>query len=189
MSVDKLVADNVGLIYAQLNRFSLLNDQDAESLGYEALYNAAKTFDAERPVAFSTYATVCIYNAMCGYRRNAHKKRQLEYVSLYDLAYKEQASGNAPEIIDTIPFKQSIEDALIREYDNSIIPKAIINAYNKLGNDTYRRVIFEWSLTDFTSKQRELADNTGVSQSSVSMAINVFRKYLREELKQYDVSI
>lgn len=188
MDINKIISDNRGLIYKQLIRFSLIDDQDAESACYEALYKAAVTYSSSKNVSFSTYATVCIYNALCCHKRKLSNKRTIQTVSLHSFAPNECDSANTRELIDTIPLIDSAEDNLLKEEESVQVRKAIISAYNLLHNDTYRRVIFEWALSDFTAKQKDLSLNTGVSQASVSHAISVFKKLLREELKARDIS-
>lgn len=67
--IEAIIRDNIGLVITQLKRLKVTFDPEAESIGYEALYNAALTYDCTKGYKFSTYATCCIYNAVGSYIR------------------------------------------------------------------------------------------------------------------------
>lgn len=69
MEVDKLVQDNQGLVYhvARKSFCSRFGDEDLIQCGFIGLWNAAKVWDEERP--FSSFACICIRNAMLDYLR------------------------------------------------------------------------------------------------------------------------
>lgn len=92
--IDDKIRDNVGLIFTQLNKFKLAKDPEAESIGYEALYNAILTYDQSKKVQFSTYASVCIYNALGSYVRTQNKQRQLEVISYNNIAFSEDGTDH-----------------------------------------------------------------------------------------------
>ena len=83
MDMNSLIKDNLGLVYKQIARLKLFDDPEAESIGYEALWTAAKTFDESKGYKFSTYAMCCIYNALGSYIRTLNKKSRIETIS-YD---------------------------------------------------------------------------------------------------------
>ena len=58
---DTLIERNIGLVYAQLNRFNLRQDPDAESIAFEALLKASENFDESTGNKFSTLAVVSAF--------------------------------------------------------------------------------------------------------------------------------
>ena len=80
MDINKLIEDNMGLVYKQLHRFNLAYDADSFSFAMEGLMNAAKTYNTKRNIKFSTYASACIYNAIMQHLRSQSKQRQINVV-------------------------------------------------------------------------------------------------------------
>jgi RNA polymerase sigma factor (sigma-70 family) len=87
--VERIVRENSGLVGAFVNRTLRLfprlpsgyDREDLQSLGYMGLLRAAKTFDPERGVAFSTYAYRCIETTIAGALRR-ETDRQIDCISL-----------------------------------------------------------------------------------------------------------
>ncbi len=82
----KLVTDNIGLVYYWIEKF----DRTKNSIQYDehfsngtlGLIKAALTYEASKKVAFSTYATRCIYNEILqGIRRERKLDKE---VSIYE---------------------------------------------------------------------------------------------------------
>src|SRR5206468_11573714 len=80
--VDELLQLNYGLIDKQLRKLYVENHPDALSFGYEALYNAIMTYDHKKKIRFSTYASVCIYNAIGNYIRKLKSMEATQVISL-----------------------------------------------------------------------------------------------------------
>lgn len=177
-NIDKMISENTGLVYAQLNRFGFRDDQDAESAAYGALHKAAITYKPDKGVEFSTYATCCIYNALAGRLRSIKSQQSVEVVSLSDPVGFEE--GNATRL-DKICVDNSVESTFINKEKSILLWQAINNAKDRLSG-TSAKVIECWMQSDFTAKQKELASETGVSQSYISTALGQFKRYLREEL-------
>ena len=176
--IDTIISDNVGLVYAQLNRFNLSTDQDAESDAYEALYRAALTYAPDKGIEFSTYATCCIYNALAGHMRSLKSKHITNTLSLDDPVSFEDSCMTR---IDTICIDNSVETEFIQKERSYMLWKAIEMAKGRLSGSSLN-VVEHWIASDFTAKQKELANMVGVSQSYASTAIGHFKKYLREAL-------
>jgi RNA polymerase sigma factor FliA len=87
--VERIVHENAGLIRHLVGRTVRLfprlpggyDREDLESFGYMGLVQAARTFDPNRGVQFSTYAYRCIENAISGALERANT-RQVDCVSL-----------------------------------------------------------------------------------------------------------
>ena len=53
--INATIAKHIGLIFNQLKKFNLAADPEAESIGYEALYNAILTYDQNKKIRFRTF--------------------------------------------------------------------------------------------------------------------------------------
>lgn len=179
--MDDIIATNMGLVYKQLHRFNLINDDEALSQAMEALWVAAKTFDASKNVQFSTYATACIYNALAMYIRSLNKKRQLHTVS-----YNEPlCAGSDVALIDVLADTDTLEDAYIRK-ELMVRCKQVINEkLDKMPVGNQKKVILEWLESGDTTTQTEIAERVGISQAQVSRIIRIFKYQVRKELEDY----
>lgn len=177
---DRLIADNMGLVYKVLHKFKRAQDDDAMSLGMEALLKAIRTYDADKGVAFSTYATVCIYNAIGTYTRSlSAKKRQLTVTSYND--YISGTEGDTFE--DIIGTKESLEDEYIRKEQQSRVFIEFDAVLNTL-SDKAKEVIIYWRDSDYTATQVEIGEAVGVSQSYACRVLSTFRHKLRMKLEE-----
>lgn len=177
---ERLIADNMGLVYKVLHKFNRAYDDDALSLGMEALLKAVRTYSTDKNVAFSTYATVCIYNAIGTYTRSlSAKKRQLTVTSYND--YISGADGGTFE--DIIGTKESLEEEYIRKERYSSVFEAFDAVLNTL-SDKAKEVIIYWRDSDYTATQVEISEAVGVSQSYASRVLSTFRHKLRMKLEE-----
>lgn len=182
-SIDDIIATNTGLIMAQLKRLYLLRDPEAESLGYEALYNAAVTFDESKGYKFSTYATCCIYNALGTYIRGLNRKRQLEVCSYNEIAYSSE--GVMHEFVDFLADSSDLEQDYLREELRTKICEAYLQSYNQLTNAKHKLIVTAWHDSDFEISNKEIAIRVGVSQPYVNQVINTFKFSIRKKLEVY----
>lgn len=183
--LDDKISANKGLIFKQINKMHLFGDPEAESIGYMALYNALNTYEPDKNVALSTYATVCIYNALGVYIRELNRKRQLELVSYNAPAFadsKEEFVDHLPVHIQTI----SPEDAHIKNEYLLFIQQVVQEELERLTNLTIRKVVKVWVMSEYTKDTKEIAKEAGVSQSYVSQVLNRFRYSLRKRLEEYN---
>lgn len=174
------LAANTGLVYKQLHRFNLADDQDAESAAFEALYKASLTYDKGRDTAFSTYATACIYNALAQILRARRKKSKLEVIS-----YEECIPGTEDLcLLDTLTCDNdpSVQLEAQEHYDYTL--KAIDACIGKFSGKALA-VLKLWKESEFTLQQVELASKCHVTQAYVSDTIRRYRHYLRMELAEY----
>lgn len=181
--IDDKIRDNVGLIFAQLNKFNLAKDPEAESIGYEALYNAILTYDQSKNVQFSTYASVCIYNALGTYVRTLNKQRQLEVISYNNVAYSED--GTDHEFVDFFEAPTSVEEDYIRAERNQLVRQAVKAQYDKLTNEKHKAIILLWCRSGYSMSSVTIAKEIGVSQSYVSQVISNFKFKLKKRLEEY----
>lgn len=180
MDEEKLIADNMGLVYKGLHKFKLAYDSEAFSYAMEALMNAARTYDSSKAVKFSTYATVCIYNGIGKYVRQLNKKRVLETVS-----YEETIQGcDELTYYDMLGSDETPETQFLRKELVDNVEKAFAVAYDSLPS-TSRLVIDYWRESGFTATQVVIAKEVGVSQAAVSRTLSVFKYRLKKELEDY----
>lgn len=181
--INDKIAANTGLIFTQLNKFNLARDPEAESIGYEALYNAILTYDQSKKVQFSTYASVCIYNALGSYVRTLNKQRQLEVISYNNVAYTED--GTDHEFVDFFEAPNSVEDNYIRCERDRLIRQVVKDQYDKLTNEKHKSIILLWCKSGYTMTSVAIAKEIGVSQPYVSQVINNFKFKLKKRLEEY----
>lgn len=179
--IDKTIADNVGLIHAQLYKFNLAHDPEAESIGYEALYNAICNYDSSKGTKLSTVATVYIYNALGSYVRTLNAKRQIPTISYNNIAYTDDSDEH--EFIDLLPACEDVEGTYIRKEVGRYAMEVFDKMYDKLTNERHKAILAVWKVSEFTAQTKEIAKQVGVSQSYVSQVINNFKYTLKKELE------
>lgn len=181
--INKKIASNTGLIFAQLKKFNLARDPEAESIGYEALYNAILTYDQSKSVQFSTYASVCIYNALGSYVRTQNKQRQLEVISYNNIAYSED--GTDHEYVDFFAASTDVETEYMREELQKLVRTEVQNLYDSLTNEKHKAILALWRDSGYMASTKEIAKSVGVSQPYVSQVINSFKFKLKQRLEDY----
>lgn len=181
--INKKVADNTGLIFKQLKKFYLANDPEAESIGYEALYHAILNFDQEKNVQFSTYATVCIYNALGTYVRTLNRQRQLEVISYHNVAYTED--GTDCEYESFLSNSVDIETGILKQELCEAVQKEFKRLYDNLTNEKHKLILSIWRDSEFEASMVSVAKEAGVSQPYVSQVINSFKHNMKERMEEY----
>lgn len=181
--INDKIASNVGLIFNQLNKFNLAKDPEAESIGYEALYNAILTYDQSKSVQFSTYASVCIYNALGSYVRTQNKQRQLEVISYNNVAYTED--GTDHEFVDFISASSDVEQDYMKKELHRLVREEFQKQYDILTNEKHKSIISLWRDSEYEASMVSIAKQVGVSQPYVSQVINSFKFNLRKRLEEH----
>ena len=176
------VASNIGLVFKQLKKFNLAKDPEAESIGYEALYNAVLTYDQSKNIQFSTYASVCIYNALGSYVRTLNKQRQLEIVSYNNIAYSED--GTDHEFVDFLPTPSDVEQDFMKKELHRIVREEFQKQYDALTNKKHQAILSLWRDSGYEASMVSIAKQAGVSQPYVSQVINSFKFNLRKKLEE-----
>lgn len=158
--IDNLITENHNLIYFCLNKWKMPIDEyyDVAAIG---LCRAAQTYDSTR-TKFSTYACACIYN-------------QLKYT------LRTQGAGNRIP-----PHKQvSFEQELSSSPDNDITFFDLVASSNSAESVVLSRIFVDKVLSLLSDKdktilhltisgyiQSEIGKQVGISQTSVSRALN-----------------
>lgn len=172
-NISELFKLNKGLVGKQLQRFGLVGSQDAVSHGYEALYKAIVTFDTSKKVAFSTYATNCIYNRLGDYVRRLHTQININTVS-YEATMQEQLF-----ICEDNTYKR-LEDE-INVYE---VEKLIVACHFDFTNPVHFKILQQWRESNFSMSYTEIAQRVGCSQPYVSQTIQRFKIRLKERLHE-----
>lgn len=159
----------------------MLDDQDAESFAYEALYNAILTFDESKGNTFSTYAVCVISNALRGHLRRLHKKRQLEVISYYEVLGADEESGY---LLDTFKQIEDTESTVLSNELNAVIRAAYEETLNEL-SEKHRQIVFMHYDEEPRKTQQEISKALGISQPTVSKTLAGFKYKLKLRLEDY----
>lgn len=183
VDVNAVMRDNIGIVYSLLASFELLDDQDAESLAYEALYKAVITYKENKKTKLSTYAYCVVSNAIRMHLRTKNKKRQVQYTSYYaPVTHDEDCEMY---LVDTIHNNLSADAGLYTEEFLRVLRKALIKVYVNIPTLEQKKIFIKWVNANFTIKQTDLAKELDISQAAVSRAISSFRYKLKQELEEY----
>lgn len=182
--VEALVLNNIGLYKAVLRRYYLLNDEEAECIGEDALMTAAMTYNPEEVAKFSTYATVVIRNALGSYiRKLKSKKRQALVLSLDTHKVTQEDSGVG--LYDAIPYDApSFEEVLLVAETNKEVQKAYTTVLNMFDGKK-RSVIEVYAKHNFDIPIKQVGKEVGVSQAYASHIVSTFKNIMRKQLGGY----
>lgn len=178
-SIEEIIKLNEGLVWKQINRFGLLGDPEAESIGFEALFHAINSFDINKKSKFSTYATVCIYNRLGSYVRSLNTLIRVNTIS-YDTPVNDTGSTH----LDTFVSDFDVEDYVLDNEKVIVILNSVDACLNEMTNETQYNIISLWRKSGFKATHREIATTLDCSQSYVSGTISKFRKKLKSKLKE-----
>lgn len=181
MDINDQIAANLGLVYQQLNRFNLANDQDAESFAYEALYKSILTYDKSTGNAFSTYAVCVIANTLRKHLRTLNKKRQLDVIS-YDISDGYDDSDGT--FLDSLKHVEDTESIVMFHEFSEEVEAAFNRVYDAL-SDTHKKIIDFWYESNYKVTQSEIAKTLHISQPTVSKVLSSFKYKLKLELEEY----
>ena len=177
---EKLIADNMGLVYMQLHKLNLAYDDEAFSFAMEGLMNAARTYDAEKNIQFSTYASVCIYNGVQMLLRKRNSKRQLVVVS-----YEEPIFEDGPKCMDVLVGSEDLESLYMRHELLVATRKAFDKTFSAMRRGLGKDIINEWQNSNFEATHTDIATKLHTTQSYVSQVIKAFQHKLKIELEDY----
>lgn len=184
MDIEKVIQDNMGLVYKQLHRFNVINDADAYSYAVEALWTAVTTYDTSKNTKFSTYASVCIYNAIGSYLRKL-KTQQKVIILPYD------HSDNSIDDLDYASYHSAmtVQDTPLDYCERKELTEVLNSLYNKIlsecTTDIAKQVVTEWYLARGAVQQVELAKKLGTSQPHVSRIISAAKYKFKKGLEDY----
>ena len=151
---EKLVLDNINLIYLVLKRLKLYHEQEEYfDIGMIGLVRGATTFNKELGYSPTTYLYKCIYNEIL----KEINKKKLETTSLDKLV------DEVHTLKDIIPDKKTLESDYFLGVDNIIINEAL----KELTEKEQTVIKFTFGLNGIQMTQRELARILGVTPTSI----------------------
>lgn len=165
--IEVLISEHKNLVYAMLGQLGQLYNQDAESVAWEALWDAIATFDIYTTTAFSTYACVLIRNAIKNEIRKAKTRNNLQDNS---------------EIEEFADIKQLFDNSEASLFNAQITRLFELYIANKVG--VIRNVMLCWYNSGFTATVSNLSIMCRTSTSYVSRVQHSFRAFLSSKLKE-----
>lgn len=163
--INQLLKQHKNLIYYMLARLGQLNNQDAESAAWDALWTAIELYNVYSSVAFSTYACTVIKNAICDVLRKqkrTSKTNSIEENEELGCLYVEQ----------NVCSNESVNE-ILSIFDTYVNSKCGLN----------RNILLTWRSAQFDSNVNSIAQMCRTSTSYVSRVQCAFRAYLSSQLK------
>lgn len=163
------------------NRFTDtgINIEDLISVGIIGLIKAADTFDVDKNIKFSTYASRCINNEILMYLRKNFCNKNV--VSI-DEPIQSDSDGHKLSLSDTLG---TDPDIVSRNIENEADKEILYSAIQKLSERERHIINLRYGIgTDEEKAQKEVAEILGITQSYVSrLERNIIEK-LKNILKQ-----
>ena len=180
---EKLVTDNVNLIYYILGKLNLYHKRDEYfDIGMIGLVKAAKNFEPDKNYLFSTYAGSCIYKELLRYIRgekSLKRKVNNNAISLNKIIYDN--GENTISLEDTLISDFNIEEEILKKEEIEDLHIAL----SKLKLLELKVLEYTFGLNGAEElTQQELSKKYNLSQAQISRIKNKAIKKLREELKK-----
>ncbi|MBR4111935.1 MAG: RNA polymerase sporulation sigma factor SigK [Ruminiclostridium sp.] len=182
---NELVEHNLRLVVFIVNKhYSDSREQeDLISIGTIGLIRAAETFDPEKAISFSTYASTCIRNQIkMHFRKNKHKNNEVYMNEPIDT----DKNGNELTIADIFKDDVCVDD----EVDLRINMEKLYKLINTVLDDRERLIISkryglvcEDGTVSRPLAQREVAKLLNISRSYVS---RIEKKALEKLKKEFE---
>lgn len=182
---EELVIKNMRLVpFVYQKHFNTIKEYKDELLeeGYIALVRAAKYFDAENGVRFSTYATKAIYHQMCVYIRN--NQNLFRTISFTDIISnipitKREKDTVAEEVV--MSMNGMYEDIDI-DIEKELEEKKMRDCINRLREPLRRDLI----LCYYKNKTyKEIGQIEGISKTAAANRVKKAVQELRKEYLEY----
>ncbi len=164
MNVQKLIEDNMNLVYFVIHKYypTFYQDEDIIQIGMVGLCYAANTFDESKGFKFSSFASKCILNEInMEFRR---RKKQKGVLSLELNCYHDDGET------------KTLGECLVGDEDVDVNFFDCDKFYSKL--DQKDREIVDLRRLGF--KEKEIAEKLNVSRSLVSTRLGRLRHVWRK---------
>ena len=177
-TAEDLFNENTKLVYHVLHTKFQGSDTHIDVYDYEdivqianiGLWKACITFDPDKKIAFSTYASKVIYNEILQIFRKC-KKYPNDIISLNEFTTND--NGDESELLNIIPSKNADYNMTLCELRSYI--------YNKYkDSDKELQIINSYVFEKMT--QNELSEKYGYSQGHISRILNKFKKDFKDVL-------
>lgn len=179
LTKEKLILDNINLIYMVLKRYNLYNQLDEYyDIGMIGLVKGANTYSRDKGYKASTYLTSCITNEILAYKRKQSMQKRGN--GIQDISIYTQINDNGKELylLDIIPSKENIEDNIIKKERLELIYKEMF----KLSERDKFIICSAYSLLGYKElTQIQISKKTNITQAQVSRIIKKFIKECKEK--------
>ena len=165
--VEALLRQNKNIVYFKLGEMHLLDNQDAESAAFEALWDAVNCFDVFCTVPFVNYACKCIENAVNDTIRKRKAKKRNTYVSV---ELTDNVSVYVMPDVDAENMFTKVQKLLRLYLDNNISGKLA------------REVLLVWYSSNFEMSATHIAKRCNTTASYVCRVQCAFRAYIGNKL-------
>ena len=175
---EKLVMENINLIYLALKRLYLYDKKDDYfDVGMIGLVKGARTYDKTKGIAPSTYLYRCIYAELC----NTFRKKQPDGMLSLNKVINSEADGKAITLQDVIPSDINIEEEIIKK--DQI--EHLYIALSKLKEKELDIINATYGLNGVKQlTQNQLKEKYNLSQAQISRIKNKSIDKLRKLLKE-----
>ena len=166
--IELLLAQHKNLVYHMLTTMGQLNNQEAESAAWDALWMSVGTFDVFSTNEFSTYACVLIRNSI----NDVLRKQQLEYTHKCSML---QLADNNSLIYDMSVDNAELVAFIDLHFSNYIKTKSGIT----------KNILLAWYSSGFLLNVTNISKMCNCSVSYASRVQNVFRAFISGKLKEF----
>lgn len=178
---NKLVEHNLRLVAHIIKKYyhSVSDQDDLVSIGTIGLIKAVNTYNPDKKIKLSSYASRCIENEILMYFRNCKKSSQ--DISLNE-AIDSDKDGNPLTLMDIM----ATEDCIIDDIDTKINLEKLYDYMNEVLNEREIEILtLRFGLNNFSAlTQREIAKKLNISRSYVSRIEKKALQILRKRYEQ-----
>lgn len=163
--ISQLLKQHKNLVYYMLSKTNQLNNQDAESAAWDALWKSIELYNVYSQVAFSTYACTVMRNAICDVIR-----KQQRIISICDI--DETQETGCLHVEQNVCSSEGVCE-IMQIFETYVSSKKGLN----------RNILLAWSSVRFENNVSNIAQICNTSTSYVSRVQCAFRAYLSRHLK------
>jgi len=177
---NKLVEHNLRLVAHIIKKYysTQTDHDDLVSIGTIGLIKAINTFDVDKNIKLSSYASRCIENEILMYFR--YSKKTAQDVSLNETIDTDK-DGNPLTLIDVLSFETNYADDIDLKVKSSKLSEYI---KSELDDREKKVIILRYGLSGKEPMtQREVAQEMGISRSYIS---RIEKKALSSLRKKYE---
>lgn len=179
---EKIINHNIRLVLSRINnRFKNVeyDKKDLLSVGIIALINAVDTFDISKGTGFSSYAVMCIDNAILNFIKKVNADKKIYSIDETIIIDETLTELN---MLSTLSSSINLEDEYIRKEVYSAIRKLV----DSLSDKDKEIIIMYFGFGDNRRyTQGEIAEMYNVSQVYISRMINKILCQFGNQLEKY----
>lgn len=174
---EKLVIDNVNLIYLALKKLYLYDKRDDYfDVGMIGLVKGARTYDKTKGIAATTYLYRCIYSELC----MTFRKKDPDGILSLNKEMNREADDRITTLEDTIPSDVNIEEEMILKEQK----EEMYNEILKLNKREKLVICLSYGVGGYEKiTEKEIAKILKISQAQVNRIKNKTVKKIRNNLK------